>query len=246
MLKVSNLSLTYGRHLALNKLALTVSEGETVVILGANGAGKSSLLKALGGMVKPTSGSEIEFENKSILGKPAHLIPELGIALVPEGRGVFGDLTVEENLLLGANPKRARATEAQTKAFIYDLFPKLFERKKQMVHTMSGGEQQMVAIGRALMSNPRLLMLDEPSLGLAPIVVTELFSALKRVQQTGISMLIVEQNVSISLSIADRGYLMETGRIVGENTATALMQDKAVQDAFLGGNTTHSVDITEH
>lgn len=246
MLKVSSLSLAYGRHLALNRLSLTVSEGETVVILGANGAGKSSLLKALGGMVKPTSDSEIEFENKSILGKPSHLVPELGIALVPEGRGVFGDLTVEENLLLGANPKRARSTEAQTKAFIYDLFPKLFERKKQMVHTMSGGEQQMVAIGRALMSNPRLLMLDEPSLGLAPIVVTELFSALKRVQETGISMLIVEQNVSISLSIADRGYLIETGRIIGENTASALMQDKAVQDAFLGGKSARSIDNSEH
>mgnify|MGYP003144322400 CR=1 FL=1 len=234
MLETKNLSLRYGRHLALNDISISIAEGETVVILGANGAGKSSLLKAIAGLVKAEPNSSIALDGKSILGTPSHAIPEAGIALVPEGRGVFGDLTVEENLTLGANPKRARASEAERHALIFELFPRLSERKNQMVRTMSGGEQQMVAIGRALMSNPRFLMLDEPSLGLAPIVVTELFSALRKVQQTGVGLL-VEQNVSISLSISDRGYLMEAGRIVGENTAEALKTDAAVQKAFLGG-----------
>lgn len=236
MLEIRNLSLRYGRHLALDDVSVSIKEGETVVILGANGAGKSSLLKSIAGLAKADASTSITLDGASILGKPAHQIPEAGIALVPEGRGVFGDLSVEENLLLGANPKRARDTEKTRHQFIYELFPRLAERKGQMVRTMSGGEQQMVAIGRALMSNPRFLMLDEPSLGLAPIVVTELFAALRRVQETGVGMLLVEQNVSISLSIADRGYLMEAGRIVGENTAEALKTDKAVQQAFLGGS----------
>ena len=237
MLETRNLSLRYGRHLALNDIAIRIAEGETVVILGANGAGKSSLLKAISGLVSAEKGSDVLLDGKSILGTRPHLIPEAGIALVPEGRGVFGDLSVEENLVLGANPRRARSSEAERNGLIYDLFPRLAERKNQLVRTMSGGEQQMVAIGRALMSTPRFLMLDEPSLGLAPIVVTELFGALKRVQQTGVGLLLVEQNVSISLSISDRGYLMEAGRIVGENSAEALKTDPAVQQAFLGGAT---------
>ena len=235
MLETRNLSLRYGRHLALSEISIRIAEGETVVILGANGAGKSSLLKAISGMARPEKGSDILLDAQSILGTKPHLIPEAGIALVPEGRGVFGDLSVEENLSLGANPKRARASESERNDLIYDLFPRLAERRSQLVRTMSGGEQQMVAIGRALMSNPRFLMLDEPSLGLAPIVVTELFGALKRVKQTGVGLLLVEQNVSISLSISDRGYLMEAGRIVGENSAEALKTDPAVQQAFLGG-----------
>jgi len=235
MLEVSHLSLRYGRHLALDDISVRIAEGETVVILGANGAGKSSLLKAVAGLARPEGRSVITLDGQSILGVPPHRIPEAGIALVPEGRGVFGDLTVEENLVLGANPRRARATERERHALIFELFPRLAERKGQMVRTMSGGEQQMVAIGRALMSNPKYLMLDEPSLGLAPIVVTELFGALARVRETGVGLLLVEQNVSISLSIADRGYLMEAGRIVGEDSAEALKTDAAVQQAFLGG-----------
>lgn len=235
MLETRNLSLRYGRHLALNDVSIRIAEGETVVILGANGAGKSSLLKAIAGLAKAEAGSDVLLDGQSILGTRPHLIPEAGIALVPEGRGVFGDLSVEENLALGANPKRARASEADRNGLIYDLFPRLAERKKQLVRTMSGGEQQMVAIGRALMSNPRFLMLDEPSLGLAPIVVAELFGALRRVKDTGVGLLLVEQNVSISLSVSDRGYLMEAGRIVGENSAEALKTDPAVQQAFLGG-----------
>ncbi|MGK9051341.1 ABC transporter ATP-binding protein [Xaviernesmea oryzae] len=234
MLEVADLSLHYGRHVALNRVSIRVGKGETVVILGANGAGKSSLLKSIAGMTKPDSGAIVSFGTHVITGMPAHEVLEAGIALVPEGRGVFGELTVEENLALGAYAKRARAYAGENREFVYDLFPKLKERRAQYVNTMSGGEQQMVAIGRALMSKPDLLMLDEPSLGLAPVVVTELFRSLGRIRERGLALLIVEQNVKMSLSIADRGYLAEAGRISGENTAQALMGDAAVQRAFLG------------
>ncbi|AEM41212.1 ABC branched-chain amino acid family transporter, ATPase subunit [Ketogulonicigenium vulgare WSH-001] len=236
MLKIANLSLRYGRHLALQCVNVAVARGETVVILGANGAGKSSALKAVGGIVRPDAGSVVTLDDVPLLGAPAHQIVDRGLALVPEGRGVFADLTVAENLLLGANPKRARAGEGARRDFVYTLFPRLAERRRQTVRTMSGGEQQMVAIGRALMSNPDYLLLDEPSLGLAPIVVAELFAALRRVKETGVAILLVEQNVALSLSLADRGYLMEAGRIVGEGTADTLRNDPAVQNAFLGGS----------
>ncbi|TDK32178.1 ABC transporter ATP-binding protein [Rhizobium deserti] len=234
MLEVADLSLHYGRHVALNRVSIRVAKGETVVILGANGAGKSSLLKSIAGMTKPDKGTVISFGKQAITGVPAHRVVELGIALVPEGRGVFGDLTVEENLALGAYAKRARIDAEDSRAFVYELFPKLRERRAQYVNTMSGGEQQMVAIGRALMSKPDLLMLDEPSLGLAPVVVGELFKSLGRIRERGLALLIVEQNVKMSLSIADRGYLAEAGRIGGENTAEGLLGDPAVQRAFLG------------
>ncbi|WP_269933048.1 ABC transporter ATP-binding protein [Aminobacter sp. HY435] len=236
MLEVANLCLHYGQHLALDSISVRAAKGETIVILGANGAGKSSLLKAVAGMVSPDAGSSVALDGKQLLGRPAHEVVEVGIALVPEGRGIFGDLTVEENLLLGAYAPRARGEETRRRAFVYELFPKLAQRRGQYANTMSGGEQQMVAIGRALMSNPDFLMLDEPSLGLAPVVVTELFATLRRVQQTGVGLVIVEQNVKVSLGIADRGYLMEAGRIVGENSAQALLEDEAVQRAFLGKN----------
>ncbi len=234
MLEVSGLSLHYGQHLALDSVALRAARGESIVILGANGAGKSSLLKSISGLVRPDPGTEIRLEGKSILSLPAHRVLEAGIALVPEGRGIFGELTVEENLLLGGFAPRARDGEAARRDLVYELFPRLAERRRQQASTMSGGEQQMVAIGRALMSKPDCLLLDEPSLGLAPVVVGELFGALKKVHDTGVGLIIVEQNVRISLSIADRGYLMEAGRIVGEGTAAALVDDPAVQRAFLG------------
>ena len=234
MLEIRDLSLHYGPHLALDRISVTVGKGETVVMLGANGAGKSSLLKAAAGLVRPDPGADIRFVGADIAGRPAHLVLEAGIALVPEGRGVFGDLTVEENLALGAYARRARAHGKASRELVYGLFPKLADRRRQFVNTMSGGEQQMVAIGRALMSKPDLLMLDEPSLGLAPVVVGELFAALGRVRESGLALLIVEQNVKMSLSIADRGYLMEAGRIVGEDTAAGLMNDDAVKRAFLG------------
>ena len=171
---------------------------------------------------------------RSLVGLAAHDVLEAGVALVPEGRGIFPDLSVAENLQLGAYARRARKDEAANLAKVLDLFPRLAERRRQTVATMSGGEQQMVAIGRALMSSPTLLMLDEPSLGLAPVLVSELFETLSAVRQSGVSLLIVEQNVRISLSIADRGYLLEAGRIVGEGPAAKLADDPAVQHAFLG------------
>jgi branched-chain amino acid transport system ATP-binding protein len=240
MLDAGPLSLHYGKHLALDGVAITVAENETVVVLGANGAGKSSLLKAMAGLVRPTPGARVSFEGKDLVGLPAHLYVAHGIALVPEGRGIFGELSVAENLELGAYAGHARPHEARQRALVFDLFPRLAERQKQIARTMSGGEQQMLAIGRALMSCPRLLMLDEPSLGLAPIVTSELFAALGRIQQTGIALLVVEQNVKASLSIAHRGYLMEAGRITGTGTADALRSDAAVQQAFLGATAPHS------
>jgi branched-chain amino acid transport system ATP-binding protein len=234
MLEVRNLSVRYGKHAALHDVSLSVAEGETVVILGANGAGKSSLLRAIAGLVTPEPGGAVTRDGRSLNAVPAHLVLEAGIALVPEGRGIFADLTVIENLRLGAYALRARANAATNLARVFDIFPRLRERQRQTVATMSGGEQQMVAIGRALMSSPRLLMLDEPSLGLAPILVNELFDVLAQVRKSGVSLLIVEQNVRASLSIADRGYLLEAGHIVGEGRASSLIDDPAVQRAFLG------------
>jgi branched-chain amino acid transport system ATP-binding protein len=234
MLEASSIALRYGKHLALDGVGVSIAEGETVVVLGANGAGKSSLLKVLAGLVRPEPGARLDLDGKTLLGRAAHDYPELGIALVPEGRGIFGDLTVAENLQLGAHPPHARPHEARQRSLVLELFPRLAERQGQIARTMSGGEQQMVAIGRALMSCPRLLMLDEPSLGLAPIVTGELFAALGRIRETGIAMLIVEQNVKASLAIAQRGYLMEAGRISGSGTADSLRADPAVQRAFLG------------
>ena len=235
MLECRNLSVFYGQHHALDQVSVEIGLGEVVVILGANGAGKSSLLKAISGLVPTVSGSEIIMDGIDITGLPAHEIVETGLALVPEGRGIFRDLTVIENLKLGAYPGRAASSEAENLRRVLGLFPKLEERKKQIVRTMSGGEQQMVAIGRAMMSAPSILMLDEPSLGLSPILCSELFKTLEAVRETGVGILLVEQNAKQSLAIADRGYLLEVGRITGEDTAENLARDPAVQKAYLGG-----------
>lgn len=232
MLEVANLSVHYGLHRALDRVSLQVRPGELVVMLGANGAGKSSLLKALGGLL-PAQGS-VRLDGVELAAQPAHRIVEAGLALVPEGRGVFGELTVAENLSLGALPRRARPHEAANRARVLDLFPRLAERLRQAVHTMSGGEQQMVAIARALMSAPRILLLDEPSLGLSPLLCKDLFAALGRIRTLGVGVLMVEQNAHLSLAIADRGCLLENGRVVGEGAAAALRRDPAVQRAYLG------------
>ena len=234
MLEVRNLAADYGKHCALHGISLNVKEAEIVVMLGANGAGKSTLLKAISGIVPARAGSSASLSGRQLLGEPAHRVLEAGVALVPEGRGIFPDLTVSENLSLGAYARRARAQEKENLDRVLYLFPRLAERRRQTVATMSGGEQQMVAIGRALMSSPQLLMLDEPSLGLAPVLVGELFEVLPEIRRSGVSLLIVEQNVRLSLSIADRGYLIEAGRIVGEGPAAALADDPSVQHAFLG------------
>jgi branched-chain amino acid transport system ATP-binding protein len=235
MLEVKNLSVRYGRHQALDHVSVKVDRGEICVILGANGAGKSSLLKAIAGTVRVEPGSEIVMNGKPVTGMKAHLIVEQGIALVPEGRGIFGELTVAENLELGAFPGRARARERATLDQIFALFPRLAERRSQVARTMSGGEQQMVAIGRALMSQPEILMLDEPSLGLSPVLTKELFRSLAKIAETGVGILLVEQNARQSLKIAGRGYLIEVGRITGEGSAESLMTDPAVVNAYLGG-----------
>jgi branched-chain amino acid transport system ATP-binding protein len=234
MLEVRGLSARYGKHQALSGIDLDVREGEIVVILGANGAGKSTLLKAIAGLVPARPGARVALQGRDLLALPPHQIVEAGIALVPEGRGIFPELTVRENLALGAYARRARAAEAENLARVRRLFPRLVERHAQMVRTMSGGEQQMVAIARALMSAPDLLLLDEPSLGLSPLMCGELFRALGDVRADGVSILLVEQNAKQGLNIADRGYLIETGRIVGEGAAAALKDDPAVQRAYLG------------
>jgi branched-chain amino acid transport system ATP-binding protein len=239
MLEVSAVSAFYGKHRALDNVSLNVARGEIVVILGANGAGKTTLLKVIGGLVPAAAGARVAIAGRDLAGTPAHQIVEAGIALVPEGRGIFSELTVRENLMLGAFPARARANEAATLVMVLGLFPRLKERLRQTVRTMSGGEQQMVAIGRALMTSPDILLLDEPSLGLAPIMCTELFRALARVRATDVGLLLVEQNARQSLKIADRGYLIESGRIVGSGSGAALKEDPAVQRAYLGASEIH-------
>ena len=234
MLEVSAISVTYGQHRALSDAALSVGRGEIVVILGANGAGKTSLMKAIAGIVPSLPGKKVSLSGRDLSRLAIHETVEAGLALVPEGRGIFGELTVAENLLLGANPKRARQREAMLRQQVLSLFPRLNERLTQIVRTMSGGEQQMVAIGRALMSNPDILLLDAPSLGLSPLMVRELFSALRQVRETGVGLLLVEQNANESLAVADRGYLIENGKIVGSGTASQLKSDPAVQRAYLG------------
>lgn len=235
MLEVRDLSVAYGKHVALDRASLEVGKGQMVAILGANGAGKSSLLGAIGGRARPASG-DILYQGQSLLGWPAHRLVEKGIALVPEGRGIFPALTVEENLRLGAIPERARDGVDDRRAEVLALFPKLAERRSQIAGTMSGGEQQMVAIGRALMSNPDLLLLDEPSLGLAPIVAKEVFAALSRIRATGLTILVVEQNARATLTLADYAYLVEVGRITGHGPAQDIKNDPAVIRAFLGGD----------
>jgi branched-chain amino acid transport system ATP-binding protein len=234
MLEVSGLSAAYGKHLALADVAVRVERREIVVMLGANGAGKTTLLKAISGLVPPLPGAKIVLDGCDLVRLPPHLIVEAGVALVPEGRGIFADLTVSENLILGAHGRRARASERTNLDLVLALFPRLQERQRQTVRTMSGGEQQMVAIGRALMAAPDFLLLDEPSLGLAPLICVELFQSLKRIRETGVGILLVEQNAKQGLQIADRGYLMETGRIVGGGQAETLRNDPAVQRAYLG------------
>jgi branched-chain amino acid transport system ATP-binding protein len=235
MLETRNLSVFYGRHRALEGVSIAVDRGEICVILGANGAGKSTLLKAIAGLVPSAPGSTLSVNGTAISGMKPNQIVEMGITLVPEGRAIFGELSVAENLELGAYAARARREEKATLERVYRLFPQLAERRAQTVRTMSGGEQQMVAIGRALMSKPDILMLDEPSLGLSPILSAELFKVLADIGRTGVGILLVEQNAKQSLKIADRGYLLENGHIVGEDSARVLASDPSVIRAYLGG-----------
>ena len=235
MLEIRNLSAAYGMHRALAGVSIDVDEGEIVVILGANGAGKSTLLRAVAAMCDGQVQGDVFLDGEPLAGITADEIVERGIAFVPEGRGIFGDLTVAENLQLGAYSRHARLRQQENLARVYDLFPKLKERRSQTARTMSGGEQQMVAIGRAIMADPKILMLDEPSLGLSPILCKELFQSLKHITEGGMGILLVEQNAKQSLAIADRGFLLENGEITGQDNAEALLNDPAVQAAYLGG-----------
>ncbi|WAJ28376.1 ABC transporter ATP-binding protein [Antarcticirhabdus aurantiaca] len=234
MFEARSISVRYGKHLALDDVSLEVGTSECVAILGANGAGKSSLLRGLTQAGLRERGGVIRHRGEDISATNDFDLVEKGIALVPEGRGVFAELTVDDNLSLGAHPKRARESASERRAEVLDLFPKLGQRLAQTVGTMSGGEQQMVAVARALMSRPTLLLLDEPSLGLAPIVVDEMFAALHKVRDSGVSILIVEQNVRASLALAARGYVLEAGRIVGRGSSAELVADPMVAKAFLG------------
>jgi branched-chain amino acid transport system ATP-binding protein len=234
MLEARNVSVFYGRHQALQDVSATISQGEIVVMLGANGAGKSTFLRAVAGQTRKVDGATVLMDGADITNRQPYEIVETGIALVPEDRGIFADLTVQENLILGAHPARARAGEAENLERVLGLFPKLKQRPKQVVRTMSGGERQMVAIGRAMMSAPTILLLDEPSLGLAPLLCSELFRTLARIKDTGVGIFLVEQNAKQSLAIADRGYLLDNGHIVGADSAAALSKDEKVKAAYLG------------
>ena len=233
MLKVSDLHVHYGSIHAVKGISFEVNEGEIVTLIGANGAGKSTTLKTLSGLMR-SRGGKIEFMDKSIASTAPHKIVELGLAQVPEGRRIFTRMTVEENLDMGAFIKKNANVEAD-KERVFEQFPRLKERRKQVAGTLSGGEQQMLAMGRALMSDPKLLMLDEPSMGLAPILVEQVFDIITELHKAGTTILLVEQNAEMALSIADRAYVMETGRITLSGTGKELAASEEVQKAYLGG-----------
>jgi branched-chain amino acid transport system ATP-binding protein len=235
MLEIRDLHVNYGAISALHGISLEVKQGEIVTLIGANGAGKSTTLRAISGLVKPRSGV-INFENHNIAGLPAHLIVGRGLAHSPEGRMVFANLSVIENLRMGAYRRRDRGKFAADLDYIFSIFPRLKEREQQTAGTLSGGEQQMLAIGRALMSQPKCLMLDEPSLGIAPILVRTIFEKIVEVnRQLGLTILLVEQNANLALEISHRGYVLETGRITLADTAAALRDNPQVRECYLGG-----------
>ena len=233
MLRLEAISVAYGKHEALHEVTLEVPAGQTTVILGTNGAGKTTMLNTIVGLVRPQPGGRILLEGRPIEAEPTHRIVEAGVALVPEGRRLFGEMTVAENLALGAYTQRAGASR-ETLDRQLALFPVLAARRHQQARTLSGGEQQMLAIARALMGQPRLLLLDEPSLGLSPRLTKELFATLRAITRAGHSLLLVEQNVHHSLRLADRVYVLENGRIVRAGTPAELQQDKVIQQAYLG------------
>ena len=233
MLEVKDLQVYYGVIQALKGISFHVNQGEVIALIGANGAGKTTTLQTLTGILSPKSGS-IVFEGKDLTRTPAHKIVEMGMAHVPEGRRVFADMSVYENLLLGAYTRKDKAEIAESLASVYKRFPRLEERKGQRAGTLSGGEQQMLAMGRALMSRPRIILMDEPSMGLSPIFVNEIFDIIREVSESGTTVLLVEQNAKKALSIADRAYVLETGSITMDGKAEDLLNDEAVQKAYLG------------
>ncbi len=233
MLKVEDLHVYYGSIHAIKGISFEVNAGEIVTLIGANGAGKSTTLNTVAGLMKPRTGTVL-FEDKPLIGVPAHKIVSHGMALCPEGRRVFLQMTVQENLEMGGFTRPAAEIQQSIES-VYTRFPRLKERYKQTAGTLSGGEQQMLAMGRALMSRPKLLMLDEPSMGLAPILVEQIFDIIKELHKTGTTILLVEQNAQAALSIADRAYVLETGKISMSGSAKELLHDERVQKAYLGG-----------
>ena len=235
MLEVRNLHVCYGVISALQDVSLSVKAGSIVTLIGANGAGKSTTLRAISGLVKPRGG-EIRLNGQNISGMPAHQIVKLGLSHVPEGRMVFANLTVHENLMMGAYLQHDKAVIQQELELVFKTFPRLKERDKQIAGTLSGGEQQMLAIGRALMSKPKFLMMDEPSLGIAPLLVKTIFEKIVEInRQHGITILLVEQNANLALEISNYGYVLETGRIIVQDESAALRQNPQVKSAYLGG-----------
>ncbi len=233
MLKVENINVYYGAIHAIKDISFEVNDGEIVTLIGANGAGKSTTLQTISGLLHSTTGT-IEFMGKSLAGVPPFQVVAHGLAQVPEGRRVFLQMTVEENLEMGAFTRPASEVE-DSLADVYKRFPRLEERRRQIAGTLSGGEQQMLAMGRALMSKPQLLMLDEPSMGLAPILVEQIFDIIRELNHAGVTILLVEQNAQMALSVAHRGYVLETGKIVATGTGAELLNDEAVKKAYLGG-----------
>ena len=234
LLEVKNLRVGYGGIQAVKGISLTVASGELVALIGSNGAGKTTTLKALAGLLHPASG-ELLYDGKSLHDIPAHRRVRNGLALVPEGRGIFARLSVEENLQMGAYTRDDKAEIAHDMRRIYELFPRLAERRAQLAGTLSGGEQQMVAMGRAMMSRPKLLMLDEPSMGLAPMMVAKIFETIRDIAAQGVSILLVEQNAKLALEVAQRGYVLESGLVTLSGTSAELLGSDAVQRAYLGG-----------
>ena len=233
MLKIENLHVNYGGIQALRGISLEVPDGKVVTLIGANGAGKSTTLRTITGLVKAASGS-IKWNGEELLGKSIDKIVTSGIAMSPEGRRVFPDMTVLENLKIGAYLRKDKAEIEKDIQWVYSLFPRLEERSWQLAGTLSGGEQQMLAVGRALMSRPKLLLLDEPSLGLAPLVVQDIFSIIREINRQGMTVLLIEQNANMALKIADVAYVLETGKITMSGTGAELLADERVKDAYLG------------
>ncbi len=234
MLQIDAIDVYYGKIQTLKSVSLTVNDGELVTLIGSNGAGKSTTLKTISGLLRPKTGS-ITYNGQRIDQIAPHEIVSLGVVHCPEGRRLFGHLTVAENIRLGAATRHDRAEIERARQQVYEIFPRLAERSGQSASTLSGGEQQMLAIGRALMAQPKLLLLDEPSLGLAPLLVESVFDTIRRIKAQGVTILLVEQNAWQALEIADRGYVMETGKIILADTASALLTNPQVEQAYLGG-----------
>jgi branched-chain amino acid transport system ATP-binding protein len=233
VLKVEQLSVKYGAFYALRDVSLTIEDGNITTIAGANGAGKTTLINTISGVIKPVSG-RLMFENVELTRMQGHEIASLGVVQVPEGRKLFPEMTVYENLMMGGYNQRARPLRAETMETVFQLFPVLRERSKQSARTLSGGEQQMLSIGRAMMAKPRLLMFDEPSLGLAPLLVREIFSSIEKLKSQGLTILLVEQNIRHSLQIADYAYVLETGQVVLQGTGREVMENEHTKKAYLG------------